>query len=71
MKETTAWHEHWIIFLQTQLLDSGHFFRKLMDEEDQFFQDINSLYQRQKVLFQKCCEQLKDIYMVYKKTYIF
>jgi len=35
-----------------------------MDEEDQFFKDINTLYQRQKVLFQKCCEQLKDIYLV-------
>ncbi len=38
--------------------------RKMMDEEDQFFKDINTLYQRQKVLFQKCCEQLKDIYLV-------
>ena len=37
---------------------------KVMDEEDQFFKDINTLYQRQKVLFQKCCEQLKDIYLV-------
>ena len=41
-----------------------------MDEEDQFFKDINTLYQRQKVLFQKCCEQLKDIYLVRIKTKI-
>jgi hypothetical protein len=43
--------------------------RKMMDEEDQFFKDINTLYQRQKVLFQKCCEQLKDIYLVIKARF--
>ena len=44
---------------------------KMMDEEDQFFKDISALYQRQKVLFQKCCEQLKDIYLVSLIFYLF
>ena len=37
---------------------------KLQDEgfDDNFFEDITSLYRRQSMLFQRCCEQLKDIY---------
>ena len=37
---------------------------KLQDEEigDNFFEDIGSLYRRQSMLFQRCCQQLKDIY---------
>ena len=37
---------------------------KLQDEgfDDNFFEDITCLYRRQSMLFQRCCEQLKDIY---------
>ena len=37
---------------------------KLHEEgfDDNFFEDITTLYRRQSMLFQRCCEQLKDIY---------
>jgi hypothetical protein len=37
---------------------------KLHEEgfDDNFFEDITTLHQRQGMLFQRCCEQLKDIY---------
>ena len=31
---------------------------------DHFFEDISTLYQRQTALFQRSCEQLKDLYQI-------
>ena len=33
-------------------------------DPDHFFNDINTLYQRQTALFQRSCEQLKDLYEI-------
>ncbi len=33
--------------------------RNFLLEDDNFFEDMTLLYQRQKVLFQRSCEQLK------------
>ena len=33
-------------------------------QQDHFFEDINTLYQRQTALFQRSCEQLKDLYQI-------
>jgi hypothetical protein len=33
-------------------------------ENDHFFEDINTLYRRQTALFQRSCEQLKDLYHI-------
>ena len=33
-------------------------------EDDNFFEDITELYQRQKQLFQRSCDQIKDVYRV-------
>ena len=37
---------------------------ELEPEADQFFEDINTLYERQTALFQRSCEQLKDLYQI-------
>ena len=36
----------------------------LLLEEDSFFEDMTSLYRKQAVLFQRSCEQIKDVYRV-------
>ena len=33
-------------------------------EDDNFFEDMTSLYRKQAVLFQRSCEQIKDVYRV-------
>ena len=33
-------------------------------DPDHFFNDINTLYKRQTALFQRSCEQLKDLYHI-------
>ena len=38
------------------------------DFQDQFFEDINTLYERQTALFQRSCEQLKDLYQIQEDT---
>ena len=38
--------------------------RVVRSEDDNFFEDITSLYQRQAALFQRSCEQIKDVYRV-------
>ena len=35
-----------------------------MNHPDHFFEDISTLYQRQTALFQRSCEQLKDLYQI-------
>ena len=37
-------------------------------QPDQFFEDINTLYERQTALFQRSCEQLKDLYQIDDNT---
>ena len=36
----------------------------ILSEEDNFFEDMTALYRQQVVLFQRCCEQIKDVYRV-------
>ena len=38
--------------------------RDVRSEDDNFFEDITSLYKRQALLFQRSCEQIKDVYRV-------
>ena len=38
--------------------------REKSPDPDHFFNDINTLYQRQTALFQRSCEQLKEIYHI-------
>ena len=35
-----------------------------INHPDHFFEDISTLYQRQTALFQRSCEQLKDLYQI-------
>ena len=45
---------------EEEILDN----RKESPDPDHFFNDINTLYQRQTALFQRSCEQLKDLYHI-------
>ena len=38
--------------------------KNLLLEEDSFFEDMTSLYRKQAALFQRSCEQIKDVYRV-------
>ena len=38
--------------------------KNLLLEDDTFFEDMTSLYQKQAVLFQRSCEQIRDVYRV-------
>ena len=38
--------------------------RDVRSEDDNFFEDITSLYKKQALLFQRSCEQIKDVYRV-------
>ena len=50
--------------LKSQHRKTQKLLEKLHDEgfDDNFFEDITTLHRRQNMLFQRCCEQLKDIY---------
>ena len=38
--------------------------KNLLLEDDNFFEDMTSLYRKQAVLFQRSCEQIRDVYRV-------
>ena len=45
----------------TFYVDNGE---NILSEEDNFFEDMTALYRQQVVLFQRSCEQIKDVYRV-------
>ena len=69
-KTSTFWHNVYEIFNQNNFLLRGEtatFYVKesqptIDDDNETFFEDITNLYRRQSMLFNRCCEQIKDIY---------